>query len=162
MPRKTQKTAPERPALDRNAWLDAALDALYEEGEVGVRVEPLARRLGVTKGSFYHHFRDREELVAAMVDRWRATQDAYVDALRQTPRRFSKFVISDTKTLPNSGQGCHDAPDQAVDGGLIDPARHKDQILLGGDPDNVAAGADGGECARRPGRPFAPAAVQPP
>jgi AcrR family transcriptional regulator len=36
----------------------------------GVRVEPLARRLGVTKGSFYWHFKDRQQLVEALLDRW--------------------------------------------------------------------------------------------
>ncbi len=109
MPRKTQKTAPpERSALDRNRWLDAALDALYEEGEVGVRVEPLARRLGVTKGSFYHHFRDREELVAAMVDRWRATQDAYVDALRQTPAASPEARIEAVIAFTRQKDSRHD------------------------------------------------------
>ena len=77
-----QNPMTERDSLDRTAWLDAALDALHEEGEAGVRVEPLARRLGVTKGSFYHHFRDRSALLTAMVDRWQATQEAHLDGLR--------------------------------------------------------------------------------
>ena len=71
----------DRVTLDRSHWLDAALDALFEAGDRGVRVEPLARRLGVTKGSFYHHFRDREDLLDAMIDRWRATQEAHLEAL---------------------------------------------------------------------------------
>ena len=41
-----------------------------ESGLDGVRVEPLARRLGVTKGSFYWHFRGREELLEALLARW--------------------------------------------------------------------------------------------
>jgi AcrR family transcriptional regulator len=56
--------------LDRGAWIDAALDALARDGEAGLRVEPLAKRLGVTKGSFYWHFEDREALVGAVLDAW--------------------------------------------------------------------------------------------
>jgi AcrR family transcriptional regulator len=51
-------------------WIAAALAALDEGGIEGVRVEPLAVKLGVTKGSFYWHFTDREELLAAMLAAW--------------------------------------------------------------------------------------------
>jgi AcrR family transcriptional regulator len=51
-------------------WVAAALDALDEGGIEAVRVEPLAVRLGVTKGSFYWHFTDREELLAAVLAAW--------------------------------------------------------------------------------------------
>lgn len=67
-----------RSPLDRSAWLDAALDTLHDEGIHGVKVERLARLLGVTKGSFYHHFSDRRELLLSMIDRWRSTQEGYV------------------------------------------------------------------------------------
>lgn len=56
--------------LSRDRWTDAALAALSSEGLEAVRVEPLARRLRVTKGSFYWHFRDRNDLFAAMLARW--------------------------------------------------------------------------------------------
>lgn len=68
--------------LDRTAWLDAALDALHDDGIEGVRVEKLARSLKVTKGSFYHHFKDRDDLMKAMVDRWRAMQEGLLEWLR--------------------------------------------------------------------------------
>ena len=54
----------------REDWIDAAWAALGESGIESVRVERLARRLGVTKGSFYWHFKDRDELVGALLDRW--------------------------------------------------------------------------------------------
>ncbi|MEE8333040.1 MAG: TetR/AcrR family transcriptional regulator [Alphaproteobacteria bacterium] len=54
----------------REDWIDAAWEALGESGIEGVRVERLARRLGVTKGSFYWHFKDRQALVTALLDRW--------------------------------------------------------------------------------------------
>jgi AcrR family transcriptional regulator len=67
-----RKAAPSRgQTLGREAWISLALDALSEEGIEGVRVELLARKLGITKGSFYHHFSDRDDLYAAMLEYWR-------------------------------------------------------------------------------------------
>jgi AcrR family transcriptional regulator len=56
--------------LDRDRWAQAALAALERGGLAAVAVEPLARELGVTKGSFYWHFKNRPELIAATVERW--------------------------------------------------------------------------------------------
>lgn len=58
--------------LSRDAWTAAALGALGAGGIEAVRVEVLARDLGVTKGSFYWHFADRRALLTAMVERWEA------------------------------------------------------------------------------------------
>lgn len=57
-------------SLTREDWVSGAWDMLGESGLDGVRVEPLARRLGVTKGSFYWHFKGRGELLEALLDRW--------------------------------------------------------------------------------------------
>ncbi len=57
-------------SLTRDDWISGAWDMLGENGLDGVRVEPLARRLGVTKGSFYWHFKDRQQLMDALLDRW--------------------------------------------------------------------------------------------
>ena len=60
-----------RPApLDRDAWIRGAIAVLTEEGVDGLRVEVLAKRLGVTKGSFYWHFKDRRDLLDAVLDFW--------------------------------------------------------------------------------------------
>ncbi|MGA2648823.1 MAG: helix-turn-helix domain-containing protein [Candidatus Sulfotelmatobacter sp.] len=56
--------------LDRNDWLKAARLALLTGGVEAVRVEKLARNLSVTKGSFYWHFKDREELLALLLREW--------------------------------------------------------------------------------------------
>ena len=70
--------------LDRDAWIDAGLDALEQGGVAAIAVVPLARALGVTRGSFYWHFASREELLAAVVARWeRDHGDAVLDALEQ-------------------------------------------------------------------------------
>jgi AcrR family transcriptional regulator len=57
--------------LDASAWIEAAFDALAEGGIDAVRVDPLAKRLGVTRGSFYWHFKDRDALHQAMLRAWR-------------------------------------------------------------------------------------------
>ncbi|QRG66014.1 TetR/AcrR family transcriptional regulator [Brevibacillus choshinensis] len=54
----------------REDWIKAGLDALAETGVDGVRVEAIARRLNISKGSFYHHFRDRQDLLTSMIDYW--------------------------------------------------------------------------------------------
>jgi len=57
--------------LDGAAWVEEALTILAEQGIDGVRVEILAKRLGVTKGSFYWHFKDRDALLETLLDTWR-------------------------------------------------------------------------------------------
>ncbi len=70
-PPKSRASAATRPPLDRKAWIQAATDALAEEGLAGLRVEVLAKRCGVTKGSFYWHFRDRQELLDEVLNIWK-------------------------------------------------------------------------------------------
>lgn len=54
----------------RETWTIAAFNTLYEEGIDNVRVERLAKKLGVTKGSFYWHFKNRADLHGALLDYW--------------------------------------------------------------------------------------------
>ncbi|HEU4669544.1 MAG TPA: helix-turn-helix domain-containing protein [Dyella sp.] len=61
---------PERTRLSAEDWEEAALQLIAEQGVNAVAVEALARQLGVTKGSFYWHFRTREALVQAALERW--------------------------------------------------------------------------------------------
>jgi len=56
--------------LSRDVWIAAALAALARDGIAGVAVEPLARGLGASKGSFYWHFADRAELIDAALELW--------------------------------------------------------------------------------------------
>ncbi len=59
-------------------WAQAALDLIGEQGVAAIAVEPLARRLGVTKGSFYWHFRSRDALLGAALERWEAIEQETV------------------------------------------------------------------------------------
>jgi len=54
----------------RAQWLVAGLESLRRAGVGGVRVERLAADLGITKGSFYWHFRNRGELLDALLEHW--------------------------------------------------------------------------------------------
>jgi len=56
--------------LGTHDWLAGALETLRREGVVGVSVENVARCMGVTKGSFYHHFRDKEEFINRLLEYW--------------------------------------------------------------------------------------------
>jgi len=64
---------PVKSGIDRQSkksWLDAALQALASGGVDKVRVESLAKNLGVTKGSFYWHFKDREQFLDELLSFW--------------------------------------------------------------------------------------------
>lgn len=52
-------------------WLDAAYQALIEGGVDAVKIQPLAKRLSLSRTSFYWFFKDREELLQALLARWR-------------------------------------------------------------------------------------------
>lgn len=60
----------DRNNLTAERWAEAALDAMAQGGLNAVAVEPIARQLGVTKGSFYWHFTNRGSLVAAALALW--------------------------------------------------------------------------------------------
>lgn len=74
------------PTLGRVDWLRAALASLIESGVGAVKITQLAERLGVTRGSFYWHFKDREEMLAALVEYWhRKNTAAIIAASEQGP-----------------------------------------------------------------------------
>lgn len=64
--------------LSADDWAQAALDLIAEQGVSAVAVEPLARRLGVTKGSFYWHFPSRDALLQAALERWEVVEQESV------------------------------------------------------------------------------------
>jgi AcrR family transcriptional regulator len=64
---------PAQARTTRQDWIAAGLDALARGGPEAIRVEPLARSLGATKGSFYWHFDNRAALLDAVLDDWERT-----------------------------------------------------------------------------------------
>ena len=67
---------PAQARTPRGDWIAAGLNALARGGPEAVRVEPLARELGATKGSFYWHFDGRSALLEALLEDW---QQSVVD-----------------------------------------------------------------------------------
>ncbi len=57
--------------LSAKDWLDQGLKALAEHGYTALKAEPLAKALGVSRGSFYWHFADVEAFHAAILKHWR-------------------------------------------------------------------------------------------
>lgn len=55
----------------QEGWLEAAYESLLEGGVDSVKILPLAKRLNLSRTSFYWFFKDREELLAALIGRWR-------------------------------------------------------------------------------------------
>jgi len=72
--------------LTREDWTAAALEAVADGGVGAVAMEPLAGRLGTTKGSAYWHFANRDELLRATVERWeREATEAEIDLVEAEP-----------------------------------------------------------------------------
>lgn len=69
--KKSVRTPSRNGRLTADAWVAAGLDLLAHGGIDAVRIDQLARVLGVTKGSFYWHFEERADLLAAMLEMWR-------------------------------------------------------------------------------------------
>ena len=75
-----------QPQLSADDWARAALEAWGEGGLTAVAVQPLAARLGVTKGSFYWHFLNRDALIAAALALWeQTTTENTIAALEAEP-----------------------------------------------------------------------------
>jgi AcrR family transcriptional regulator len=92
----------------RENWVDSGLAALAAGGPDAVRVEALAKQLGVTKGGFYGYFADRDALLAAMLDVWeRESTDEVLERVereggdaRERIRRAGMLTFSGDRLLP--------------------------------------------------------------
>lgn len=57
-------------ALTTEDWLNLALEELKHHGYSALKAQPLAKKLAVTRGSFYHHFESLEAFHTALIDHW--------------------------------------------------------------------------------------------
>ena len=69
--------------LQPDDWIRAAFSRLSAHGVESVRIEILARDLGATKGSFYWHFKDREDLLSRMLLQWEEEETRWLQAARE-------------------------------------------------------------------------------
>jgi AcrR family transcriptional regulator len=65
--------------ITHDSWIEAGLAAIARHGVEGVRVEVLAKDLGVTKGGFYRRFRDRAALLDGILQNWSAGRIAAIE-----------------------------------------------------------------------------------
>lgn len=92
----------------RDAWIEAGLRALAAGGTDAVRIEALAKSLGVTKGGFYGYFTDRDALLEAMLDTWeRESTDEVLDLIEHEGgdpkakiQRAGMLTFSNDRLLP--------------------------------------------------------------
>lgn len=70
----SSEVEPAKTPLDCEAWLDAAENVIAEGGFSKARVLPLAKKLGVTRGSFYWHFESHPAFILKIIERWKQRQ----------------------------------------------------------------------------------------
>ncbi len=99
-----------RIVLSADDWAAAALEALGRGGITAVAVEPLAKTLGTTKGSFYWHFAGRSALIEAALARWeQLNTDAIIAAIDANGaaadqlRRLIRLVLSQVTEVQEAG-----------------------------------------------------------
>ncbi len=85
------KTTPEQ-------WLEAARAELISGGIARVKIDRLARRLGVTRGGFYHFYKNREDLLAQLLKHWEQTnrffpQDVSLTNAANARKAFDRLFV---------------------------------------------------------------------
>jgi len=116
MPVNSEKL--EKNRLSAADWEQAALESLADGGLPAVAVEAIARKLGVTKGSFYWHFATREALLQSALERWEANDEKEVLAPIEVvadPRERVRELIR---------QVSHERPSHAVFAALLKSVDH--------------------------------------
>ena len=99
----------ERAQLTPETWVEAATQVLVNEGIDHVRVDVLAQQLGVTRGSFYWHFRDREDLLRRVLAAWRERATEQLTARLERAHTDPRAQIRDVISLPFRGRAAAQA-----------------------------------------------------
>jgi len=93
----------------RTQWLVAGLESLRKGGVGEVRVERLAAGLGITKGSFYWHFRDRGELLQALLEHWsREMTDVEFERIEAMAPDLAGRLLALAEDVLEKGMGRYD------------------------------------------------------
>ncbi|MCI3132226.1 TetR/AcrR family transcriptional regulator [Phenylobacterium aquaticum] len=96
-------TGPAKRQLTRDDWIDAATQRLVNMSVDAVRVEPLAAEIGVSRGSFYWHFKSRKELLEAILAKWRENQTRRImERIKQDRRLGVSEQLAQLRELPSS------------------------------------------------------------
>lgn len=103
------RTASERTPLTPDDWIAAATERLVHHGADSIRVDVLAKEMGASRGSFYWHFKDRDELLQRVLTAWRD------QATEQLIERFEREhddprqLLRDLLSLPFRGKAARRA-----------------------------------------------------
>ena len=93
-----------RVTLTPERWIDAATEVLVDHGIDRVRVDLLARELKVTRGSFYWHFRDRDDLLRAVLQAWRTRATEQLTRRLEGAHADPREQVRDLISLPFRGR----------------------------------------------------------
>ena len=103
--KRTRKAAAEaRTTLTPETWIVAATEVLVDQGIDHVRVDVLANQLAVTRGSFYWHFRDREDLLRRVLQAWREAATENLTARLEQAHADPRAQLRDVLSLPFRGR----------------------------------------------------------
>lgn len=111
----------DEPTLTSSDWVEGALQLISEAGLRALTVEALAARLGVTKGSFYWHFKGRSELLAGALSRWehRATTEAITGLSAVTDARQRLSFMLEAASQPPRARSLYAALAEAADDPIV-------------------------------------------
>ena len=144
-----------KPALGRADWLRSALQLLISDGIDAVQITRLATSMSVTRGSFYWHFKGREDLLSAMLAEWHAANNAFFKetlrdchTLPDTVLKFFEIWVGTGLFSPQLDQSVRDWA--RLDGAVLALVRAEDTRRIGDIADAFArCGFDGAEADMR-------------
>jgi len=100
----------EAKSVARGDWLKAAL-TMCASGIDRVKIAPLATTMGITTGSFYWHFKNRQELLDELLVYWeREMTDAAIDAAKQFPGAPAERILGLMETVLADNHARYDLP----------------------------------------------------
>lgn len=102
--RSAPASEPARTSLTPETWIEAATQVLVDQGIDHVRVDALATQLAVTRGSFYWHFRDREDLLRRVLQAWRESATEQLTRRLETASTDPREQLRDVISLPFRGR----------------------------------------------------------
>ena len=91
---KIQTETPTVPQLGRVDWLRAALLCLIKDGIASVQITRLATSLGASRGSFYWHFKSRQELLDGLMNEWSAVNGQRITQVLDSADSLDRGVLS--------------------------------------------------------------------
>src|ERR1700676_3575557 len=109
------------PTLTATDWIEGALQLIAEAGLRALTIGTLAARLGVTKGSFYWHFKGRPELLAGALKRWeyRTTTETMAGLSAVTDARQRLHLVLEAASQPPRARSLYAALAEAAEEPIV-------------------------------------------